>query len=151
MEQLQPELEKALHKGDFTSVRDQLDTLPPPKIASVISGAPVTEQALLFRCLPRPVATTTFEYLPHDRQRGLLRSMATEEVTALLNHMADDDRTTLFDELPAMATKQLLELLSDEERAIAVKLLGYPEDSVGRLMTPHYIAVNPNWSVQQVL
>jgi len=53
--------------------------------------------------------------------------------------------------LPATATKQLMELLSDEERRIAVKLLGYPERSVGRLMTPHYIAVHPNWSIQQVL
>jgi magnesium transporter len=151
MEQLQPGLEKALHEGDFTSVRDQLDNLPPSKIANVISDAPVTEQVLLFRCLPCALATTTFEYLPRDRQRGLLRSMANEEVATLLNPMADDDRTTLFEELPAVATKQLLQLLSDDERAIAVKLLGYPERSVGRLMTPHYIAVYPHWSVQQVL
>src|SRR5215470_17617730 len=151
MELLEPELEKAVHASDFARVRDQLDNLPPSKVASVIGHAPVTEQALLFRCLPRPLATTTFEYLPRERQEALLKSMATEEVAEILNHMADDDRTMLFEELPATATKQLLQLLSDEERAIAVKLLGYPERSVGRLMTPHYIAVCPDWSVQQVL
>lgn len=151
MEQLQPELERAVHGGDFANVRDQLDNLPPSKVALIIGQAPATEQALLFRCLPRPLATTTFEYLPRDRQETLLKTMATEEVAEILNHMADDDRTMLFEELPATATKRLMELLSDEERRIAVKLLGYPQGSVGRLMTPHYIAVHPNWSVQQVL
>jgi magnesium transporter len=151
MEPLQPELDRAVHVGDFAKVRDQLDNLPPSKVANVIGQAPVTEQALLFRCLPRPLATTAFEYLPLEKQQALLKSMATEEVAEILNHMADDDRTMLFEELPAAATKQLLQLLSDQERAIAVKLLGYPERSVGRLMTPHYIAVYPNWSVQQVL
>jgi len=151
MEQLQPELGRALHGGNFANVRDQLHNLPPSKVANIIGHAPVAEQPLLFRCLPRSLATTTFEYLPRERQEALLKSMATEEVAEILNHMADDDRTMLFEELPATATKQLMELLSDEERRIAVKLLGYPERSVGRLMTPHYIAVHPNWSIQQVL
>jgi magnesium transporter len=65
--------------------------------------------------------------------------------------MADDDRTVLLEELPGAATKQLLTLLSPEERASAVKLLGYPERSVGRLMTPHYIGVEPDWTVRAVL
>jgi magnesium transporter len=65
--------------------------------------------------------------------------------------MSPDDRTVLLEELPAAATKQMLALLNDEERAEAVKLLGYPDGSVGRLMTPHYIAVRPSWSVQEVL
>ena len=151
MEQLQPKLERALHGGDFANVRDQLNNLPPSKVANIIGHAAVAEQPILFRCLPRSLATTAFEYLPREQQEALLKSMATEEVAEILNHMADDDRTMLFEELPATATKQLMDLLSDEERRIAVKLLGYPERSVGRLMTPHYIAVHPNWSVQQVL
>ncbi|MBI3757768.1 MAG: magnesium transporter [Deltaproteobacteria bacterium] len=151
MEQLQPRLEKAVREGDFAGVRDQLDHLPPSTLANVINDAPVADQALLFRCLSRPVATTTFEYLPREQQQKLLKSMANEEVAEILNHMADDDRTLLLEELPATATKQLLELLSEKERMVALQLLGYPERSVGRLMTPHYIAVHPRWSVQQVL
>jgi magnesium transporter len=151
MEQLQPRLQKAVHEGDFAGVRDQLDHLPPSTLANVIHNAPVADQPLLFRCLSRPVATTTFEYLPLDQQQKLLKSMANEEVAEILNHMADDDRTLLLEELPATATKQLLELLSEQERAIALQLLGYPERSVGRLMTPHYIAVHPRWSVLRVL
>jgi magnesium transporter len=65
--------------------------------------------------------------------------------------MAPDDRTMFLEELPAPVTRQLLALLTPEERAIASTLLGYPEDSIGRLMTPAYIAVGEHWSIQQVL
>jgi magnesium transporter len=148
---LHPELEKAVRERDLASARDHLDDLSPSAIANLISDLPPDDEALLFRCLPRRLAANTFEYLPLKTQRGLLKALAHEEVAAILNEMADDDRTSLLEELPGAATKQMLTLLSDEERAVAVKLLGYPEGSVGRLMTPHYIAVHPTWTVQQVL
>jgi magnesium transporter len=76
--------------------------------------------------------------------------MAQDDVAALLNNMAPDDRTNLLEELPAAVTKQMLSLLT-EERIIAISLLGYPEDSIGRLMTPDYVSVRQNWTVEQVL
>jgi magnesium transporter len=77
--------------------------------------------------------------------------MAQEDVAGLLNNMAPDDRTMFLEELPASATQQLLTLLTPEERKVAVDLLGYAPDSIGRLMTPDYIAVREHWTLQQVL
>jgi magnesium transporter len=151
MQQLQIDLDAAVRARDFSSVREALEKLPPSEIANLIIKIKTDDQALLFRVLPRKLATTTFEYLPHGEQEELLKSMGHEEVASILNSMADDDRTRLLEELPGAATKQLLTLLSPEERASALKLLGYPENSVGRLMTPHYIAVQPNWTTQEVL
>ncbi|OGV16410.1 MAG: magnesium transporter, partial [Ignavibacteria bacterium RIFOXYA2_FULL_37_17] len=65
--------------------------------------------------------------------------------------MSPDDRTALLEDLPGSAARQMITLLSAEERKIAVTLLGYPEESVGRLMTPDYIAVKPEWSINEVL
>ena len=65
--------------------------------------------------------------------------------------MSPDDRTALLEELPSAAARQLIRLLTPEERRVATALLGYPEDSVGRLMTPDFIAVHEDWTVQQVL
>jgi magnesium transporter len=65
--------------------------------------------------------------------------------------MAPDDRTHLLEELPATVTKQVLALLTNEERAIALSLLGYPEDSIGRLMTPDYVPVRAEWTIERVL
>lgn len=150
-EQLQDELEEAVRARRLQSLRRLLDGLTPSEIAGLIGDAPPDGQVLLFRCLPRRTATPAFEYLPHDKQHGLLKALAREEVAGVLNEMADDERTMLLEELPGAATKELLTLLSDEERAVALKLLGYPEGSVGRLMTPHYVAVRPPWAVRQVL
>jgi magnesium transporter len=77
--------------------------------------------------------------------------MAQDDVAELLNTMSPDDRTLFLEELPAEATRQLLTLLTPAERAVAVTLLGYPEHSVGRLMTPQYVAVGEQWTVRQVL
>jgi magnesium transporter len=81
----------------------------------------------------------------------LLKAMAQEDVATLLNNMAPDDRTMFLEELPAAATRQLLALLTPAERAVAATLLGYPEHSVGRLMTPNYVAVREHWTVREAL
>jgi magnesium transporter len=77
--------------------------------------------------------------------------MAHEQVVGILNEMAPDDRTALLEELPSEAARKLIRFLTPEERRVATALLGYPEDSVGRLMTPDFIAVKEDWTVQEVL
>ena len=123
----------------------------PPTTASLIEILSVEEQVVAFRLLPRDLAADVFEYLPLEAQERLLKAMATEEVAKILNEMAPDDRTALLDELPAAVTRQLLNLLTPQERSIAVSLLGYPEGSIGRLMTPDYVRVRPEWRVEQAL
>jgi magnesium transporter len=105
----------------------------------------------VFRIFPRRVAATVFEYLSLEQQETLLKAMAQEDVAALLNSMAPDDRTMFLEELPATVTRQLLALLKPEERSVALSLLGYPEGSIGRLMTPHYVSIREDWTVEEVL
>ena len=144
-------LAEVIRTRDFAQIRDLLANWTPPSVAAVIKDLPVEDQVIVFRVLPRKCAATVFEFLERDRQEKLLKAMGQEEVAGILNNMAPDDRTVLLEELPAAATKQLLALLTSDERAVAVALLGYPEGSIGRLMTPHYVAVRKEWSVQQVL
>jgi magnesium transporter len=152
MKEITPELKGAIEKRDLAEVRHQLEGQNASEIANLISDAKeVDEQVLMFRCLPRKLATQTFEYMPVNERIELLRSLAKEEAGEVLNQMADDERTKILEELPSAATKKLLELLSDDERAVAVKILGYPERTVGRLMTPHYVAVHPSWTIEHVL
>jgi len=145
------EIAAIIRVHDFGRLRDVLRNRPASDIASVLAGLSLEEQVLVFRILPRKAAADTFAYLSTDEQNSLLRAMASEEAAALLNDMPPDDRTTFLEELPAEATRQLLALLTPEERAEAVQLLGYPENSIGRLMTPHYVAVRESWTVEEVL
>jgi magnesium transporter len=146
-----PDLEGIIRRRDFVALRETLKNWPPPDLASLIKTLAPEDQVIVFRILPRQLAADTFEYLELEAQEHLLKAMAQEEITAILNEMAPDDRTMLLEELPAAATKQLLTLLTPKERAVAVSLLGYPEGSIGRLMTPDYIAVRQDWSLQYVL
>src|ERR1043166_8133113 len=77
--------------------------------------------------------------------------MGQEQVGDLLNAMAPDDRTALLEELPSEVTKRLLALLSPTELTTAKTLLGYPEQSIGRRMTPDYVAIKEGWTVSEVL
>jgi magnesium transporter len=120
-------------------------------IATVLTELGVEDQVVVFRVLPRKDAADVFAYLSLDAQETLLRAMAQEDVASLFNNMAPDDRTNFLEELPAAATRQLLSLLTPAERSVALTLLGYPEDSIGRLMTPNYVAVREHWTVREVL
>ncbi len=146
-----PELALALQSRNFARIRETLADWPALDLANLLGDFSYEDRALLFRCLPRLLATQTFEYLSLDKQHELLKGMASDEIAVILNAMAPDDRTVLFEELPGVATKQMLNLLSPDERAVAILLLGYPDGSVGRLMTPDYVYVHPSFSVQQVL
>ena len=147
----QPDIEDALRARDFVKLRELLKNWSPVALAGAIEDLATEDQVIVLRILPRDLAADVFEYLRLDAQQRLLKAMGQEEVAALLNNMAPDDRTMLLEELPATMTKQLLSLLTPEERAVAMTLLGYPDGTIGRLMTPDYIAVREDWSVQYVL
>jgi magnesium transporter len=134
-----------------SELEESLKNWPSPDVARLIQSLSREDQLIILRVLPRDPAAEVFEFLDLDSQQQLLRAMGQEQVAAILNEMAPDDRTLLLEELPATMTKQMLALLTPEERRVAVTLLGYPEGSIGRLMTPDYIAVRQDWTVQYVL
>src|SRR5213595_3832166 len=136
---------------NFGALRELFREWPPADVAEVILDLPEDEQVIIFRVLPAALAADVFEYIGVEEQQKLLRAMAHEQVVGILNEMSPDDRTALLEELPSAAARQLIRLLTPEERHVAQSLLGYPEGSVGRLMTPDFIAVNEDWTVQQVL
>src|SRR5213078_272032 len=124
---LEPEIKSLIDARNFTALREVFREFPPADVAEVILDMPEDEQVIIFRVLPHDLAADVFEYLGIEEQQKLLRAMAHEQVVAILNEM------------------------SPEERRVATALLGYPEDSVGRLMTPDFIAAKEDWTVQHVL
>ncbi len=148
---LEPEIRSLIEARNFSALREVFREWPPADVAEVILDLPEHEQVIIFRVLPHALAADVFEYLDFEAQQKLLRAMAHEQVVAILNEMSPDDRTALLEELPSAAARQLIRLLTPEERRVATALLGYPENSVGRLMTPDFIAIKENWTVRQVL
>ena len=131
---------------------DQEDILKqsPSDLAEFIQSKSENEQKFIFSILSEQLAVQTFEYLSFPSQKIVLSVLSSEKAAYLLNHLSPDDRTSFLEELSPTVVNQLIKLLSPEERLLTLKLLGYPEDSVGRLMTPDYIAIKKDWTVQQV-
>lgn len=148
---LQPEIQSLIEERQLSILKEILVEWTPADIAELLVDLPEKDRVIIFRLLSKELAADTFEYMDFDTQMDLLKLMGKEESAVILNEMDPDDRTWMFEELPASAAKQLLQLLSPDERKIAVQLLGYPENSVGRLMTPDYIAVKPSYSIQETL
>jgi magnesium transporter len=146
-----PEIRELIEARNFVALREVFADWSPADAAECIRDLPEEEQAVVFRLLPHDQATEVFEYLDRDDQQTVLKAMSNEAAAHILNDMSPDDRTALLEELPAAAVTQMLTLLSPTEREIAQSLLNYPEDSVGRLMTPDYVSVRETWTIQRVL
>src|SRR3982751_2252165 len=137
-----PEIKSLIEARHFNALRELFKEWPPADVAEVILDMEEDDRVIIFRVLPAALAADVFEYLDLEAQQILLRAMAHEQVVGILNEMSPDDRTALLEELPSAAAKKLIQLLTPEERRVATALLGYAEDSVGRLMTPDFIAVS---------
>src|SRR6266496_6207583 len=120
----------------WDQLRDALRPMHPSDIADVIIEQPTETEGIIFRLLPREKAARVFAYLPTAEQRHLLDSLSNEQVRHLLDEMSPDDRTHLLEEMPAEVTRELLLQLDPQELQAARQLLGYPENTAGRYMTP---------------
>lgn len=130
---------------------EAINSYLPFELVEIIEKASEEDRANIFSALSPDNAAEIFGYLPFIYQKECLAALPHERAAKLLNELSPDDRTTFLEGLPSPVVKELLRLLNPTERFLTLKLLGYPENSVGRLMTPDYLAVKASWTVQQVL
>ncbi|GAB3827739.1 magnesium transporter [Hymenobacter jeollabukensis] len=139
-----------LEQRDLFRLKKLLRSLDTPELVELIEKRTEQDQLIIFRLLPLTRATEVFEFLDLEVQRHFLESLSQERIADILNEMSPDDRTALLEFLPDDLVRELIQTLSEKERRVTLELLGYPEYSVGRLMTPDYIAVREEWTVRQV-
>lgn len=145
------EMMNLLQSGNLPSLKQLVEGLLPDELAEGIKELPEGMQVLLFRSMDREKASQTFELLEVNQQKDLLDILPHRQVALILNDIAPDVRTALLEELSPEMINKHLRLLTQTERTVALKLLGYPENSIGRLMTPDFIALKKDWNVTQVL
>jgi len=106
---------------------------------------------IVFRMIPPDTAVEVFMSFPVEEQEKMLEDLTTSEIRTILNEMSVDDRTGLFEEMPAELVKKFMSYLYYEEREIAQQILNYPENSVGRLMTPDFVQLYEDMTVEAAL
>ncbi len=144
-------LAERLVTGNLYKLKHLTAPMQPEELAELINQSKDIDYKKIFQVLEPEKAIKTFENLDFEIQIELLRSFSIEQLTSTLNQISPDDRTALFEKLPPETLPKYLSLLSDEERKTARELLQYPEDSIGRLMTPDFISVKEDWTVEHVL
>lgn len=123
--------------------------LNPADIAEKLCDLHADERLLAFLKIPKNLKVEVFSHLDPDFQEETIRGIANEEVSEILNALSPDDRTALLEDFPDELIKYSINLLNPKERRIALKLLGYEEESIARLMTPHYVQIREEWTVEK--
>ncbi len=139
-----------LSKGDMHLLREFLDEQNISDVVELVNEFPEHE-ATIIDCMTVHRAVSVFKILDINQQKDIIKELPARKTAKILNELPPDDRTDFLEELPKAAIRDLIKLLDPEERKITLSLLGYPEDSVGRLMTPDYVYVYPHYTVTQVL
>jgi magnesium transporter len=153
MTELKMDFHALIENKDWKTLKQEINRFDAVQIADIIEDLPKAEDIILFRLLTRKQAKETFQLLSHDKQEMIIEGLARQinRIASLLNDLDPDDRTAFLEELPGEITQRLIQLLSTEEQRIATQLLGYPKDSIGRLMTTEYVAIKPQYTVAQAL
>lgn len=150
-ELLNVEVRELIEAKRYRELREALAPLPPFDVAAVLDVLEPAEAAVAFRLLPRELAGEAFADLTSDRQQAIIEALGDRSARTMLQAMDPDDRAALLDEMPTDAATRLINQLRPEDRTITQQILGYPEDSVGRLMTPDYVRLRPDWTIEQAL
>jgi magnesium transporter len=145
------EIEEFIEKGQLKALSKSLTYRADPEVADLILRLDKPHQILVYRALPRQRAADVFAHFAPEDQDRILEALTDSDTRHLLANLSPDDRTAMLEELPASVTRCLMQLLSPEDLAESRQLLGYPEDSVGRMMTPDYIRLRAEWTCEQAL
>lgn len=140
-----------LSAQDLPALTEQLSKLPVPDVVLTFERLSSKERAVLHRLLAKERALEVFELLDPSLQSDLLHGLQDAEVTHLFAELDPDDRAWLVDEVPAALATRLLRGLPNDERIATAALLGYPQGSVGRRMTPEFVSTRASYTVAQSL
>jgi magnesium transporter len=150
LENLKEQLEELLEAGDAAALHEFLDHQNISDVADMVYELPDFDSDII-AAMSVHRAVGVFKILDFAAQKKIIQTLPPNITAGLLNELPPDDRTDFLEELPSNVVRELIKLLDNEERKITLSLLGYPENSVGRLMTPDYVYVYEKNSVQEVL
>ncbi|WP_069790296.1 magnesium transporter [Cyanobacterium sp. IPPAS B-1200] len=145
------QLKLMLDANNLEGAKSLLIPVQPVDIAEAIEDLPETMQLIAFRLLSKTEAIDVYEHLDYNTQQCLIEEFKRQEVLDIVDKMSPDDRARLFDELPASVVKRILAQLTPEERQATNLLLGYEENTAGRIMTPEYISSKAHVTLEEML
>jgi magnesium transporter len=146
---LEEEFESVVKTEDRLRIRQFLDDQNISDVAKLVEEFEEYESSIIAN-MSMHRAASVFRILDFSVQKRITQHLPPNTTAALLNSLPPDDRTAFMEELPSNVVRELIKLMDPEERKITLSLLGYPENSIGRLMTPDYVYVFPENTIEEV-
>lgn len=135
----------------YNSIKDILLTMNPADIAETFGEVPEQKLPILFRLLPQDLAAETFAEMDPEKQQTLIEAFSDRELKEVVNELCADDAADLVDDMPANVVKRILRQADPEMRRMINELLKYPEDTAGSIMTPEFVRLRPDMTVDQAI
>lgn len=144
-------IQQQLASSDLSALASTLAPVPASELVPIVERLTFRQRAIVFRLLPKESAATVFDLLQPTLQGDLLHALQDAEVTQLFIELDPDDRAWLLEEVPAALATRLLRHLPEDERLLTAALLGYPQGSAGRRMTPEYVSVREGSTAESAM
>ncbi len=148
LEELVETIKEHYEKREFSQIKTILSELNPADIAVLLEEFPENQSLLLFRLLPKEEAADTFVELEPDTQEALIHGITDSELREVLDELYLDDTVDVIEEMPATLVKRILRNTDPETRKSINALLKYPDDSAGSIMTPEFVDLKKDMTVE---
>ncbi len=146
---IKPEFQELIEAKDWVGLKEVLSDVPAADIAELLVELDGSVAVVVFRLLKKPVAADVFAELPSGKGVELLELFNKQQLSDVMSNLEPDEQVALMEELPGHLTQSVMNSMKPEDQKQIKKLLGYPADSVGRLMTPRYVRVKSDWSIDR--
>ena len=151
MREMTEQMEQLYQEKRFTDIKAILAEENPADIAAVLEEFKVRQQIMFFRLLPKEKAAETFVEFDADTQEDIILAFSDTELREVLDELYLDDAVDIIEEMPATIVKRILKNTDPQTRVSINKLLEYPEDSAGSIMTPEFVNLKKNNTVEDAL
>ncbi|MEX0722875.1 MAG: magnesium transporter [Gracilimonas sp.] len=146
---IKPEFEELIEAKDWVALKEVLNDVPSADIADLLLELPGEIAIVVFRLLKKPIAADVFAELPTSKGVELLELFNKQQLSDVMGNLEPDEQVSILEELPGHLTQRVMNSINREDQKQLKKLLGYPEESVGRLMTPRYVKVKSDWTIKR--
>lgn len=146
-----PEFREFIASHNWQAIKEIIKDIPAVDLAEVLGELDDDTALIIFRLLKKEKASGVFSYLSSAKGIALLDKFSSQQVKDIFGDIAPDDRVAILEELPGHLVQRVMNSLDPKDLMEAKKILGYPENSVGRLMTPKYVRVKSEWTIERSL
>ena len=147
-EEIVEQIQKHYENRELSAIKEILGDINPADIAAILEELPENQRLLFFRLLPKEDAADTFVELDGDTQEALIHGISDTELREVLDELYLDDAVDIIEEMPATLVKRILKNTDKEARRAINILLKYPDDSAGSMMTPEYVDLKKDMTVE---